>query len=315
MKKRLKYKKYKNIYLILLVIFTFVLDNYNENVIKNLDNNDGEKFSYFVNSYKYTFDKEYIYVGDDTDLEIISSINLMGGTVKIEDDMLRFYNWDYILDEFTLVRLDLSNFIVSNNTILLDSMIKYNDFISNIRGVNTNYKVFKNDREVTSGYITPGMVLKVYYNDNLVDSYNIIVNNFTEYLDMDKLNIKDNKYIIVNVSNVNSLVDNIDTSGNIFVYDKDNNLLENDDNLVTGFNLQIELSNDTYSYTIVVLGDVTGSGNIFIGDISKLYQYYKDTIEMDMCYVIAGDVTYDGVIEINDISKLYQYYKGTIDSL
>jgi len=36
---------------------------------------------------------------------------------------------------------------------------------------------------------------------------------------------------------------------------------------------------------------------------------------MDKCYILAGDVTNDGVIEINDISKLYQYFKKTIDSL
>ena len=63
------------------------------------------------------------------------------------------------------------------------------------------------------------------------------------------------------------------------------------------------------------MGDITGSGNIFIGDISKLYRYYKGLITLEEPYKIAGDVTYDGVIEINDIAKLYQYYKGIIKTL
>ena len=63
------------------------------------------------------------------------------------------------------------------------------------------------------------------------------------------------------------------------------------------------------------MGDITGSGNIFIGDISKLYRYYKGVLELDREYFLAGDVTYDNKISINDIAKLYQHYKGIISKL
>ena len=121
--------------------------------------------------------------------------------------------------------------------------------------------------------------------------------------------------IIKNISTVGELRREIETSGSINIYDKDGNTLEDSESLTTGSKVKIELSNDIYEYIVVIIGDVTGSGNVFIGDISKLYRYYKDLLEMEECYIIAGDVTYDGVIEINDIAKLYQYFKGVINSL
>ena len=155
------------------------------------------------------------------------------------------------------------------------------------------------------------MKIEFYHNDDIIDSYNIT----NDYLNLSKLKIKDDKYIIKNISTVESLKKEIDTSGNIIVQDKTGNKMEDKERLTTDSKVIITVSDKNYEYTVVILGDITSSGDIFIGDISKLYQYFKKTIEMDECYVIAGDVTYDGIIEINDIAKLYQYFKGTINSL
>ena len=69
------------------------------------------------------------------------------------------------------------------------------------------------------------------------------------------------------------------------------------------------------TYTLVVAGDVTGTGEVSIADVARLYQYYKKKIDMDRKYILAGDVTNDGQIEVNDVSKIYQYTKHKIDSL
>ena len=55
-------KKYKGIYLTFLVVISFILNNYN---VANLNKteNDGDLFSYYLNtSYYYSDDKLYIYV-------------------------------------------------------------------------------------------------------------------------------------------------------------------------------------------------------------------------------------------------------------
>jgi len=69
------------------------------------------------------------------------------------------------------------------------------------------------------------------------------------------------------------------------------------------------------TYIISVLGDVTGSGDIKVSDVAKMYQYVKNVIEMNNEYQIAADVTGDGSIKVNDVAKLYQYIKGNIESL
>ena len=155
------------------------------------------------------------------------------------------------------------------------------------------------------------MNLKLYYNDEEIFNYNIV----SDVIDLSKLNIKNNKYIISSISKVSDLKSKLNSKYIITVTDKDNNILTDNDYLKTNCKISIKLSNTNYEYIIVVMGDVTGSGNIFIGDISKLYRYYKGLITLEESYKIAGDVTYDGVIEINDISKLYQYYKGIIKTL
>jgi len=303
-------KKYKNIYLFFLIVLSIILTNYqNSNINKKNNSNEDNSLSYFISS-SYDMTKDYVYVKNDSD-EVIANKISSSSQVVVEDGKVRLYTWSYILEEWLIVRVDLGNLKVSNNNIILNNNIAYNDFISEIKTENATYKIFNNDIEITSGEITTGMKIKFYHNEDEIDEYDIT----DDYLNIEKLNIKDDKYIIKNVSTVGELKKEIDTSGNITIEDKDGNILDDNKYLTTASKVKITLADKNYDYTIVILGDVTGSGDIFIGDISKLYQYYKGTLEMDECYVIAGDITYDSIIEINDIAKLYQYYKGTINSL
>lgn len=308
---KIKTKKYKNIFLILLLIFAFTLDSYSDHVRKIENEQEENKLGYFLSDGKYEAKDGYIYVGDDNDIEILSNVTVTSANGKIEEGYLRFYQWNSVLVEFTLVRISFGNLLVEDKDIIISDNISYEEFISNLTLTNAIVKIYKGIEEVTEGNIESGMLLKIFYNDELVDSYSITDN----YLDISKLNIKDNKYVISNISTVLDIKNKINTSGSISVLDSDGNILTDDKNITTNSKIKIELSNKTYEYTIVVLGDVTGSGDIFIGDISKLYQYYKGLIEMDECYVIAGDVTYDGIIDISDVAKLYQYHKEIISSL
>lgn len=307
-------KKYKNIYLIFLIVISFTLSNYQKYINMNNIDKDNDKensISFIVSNDKYdVFTKGYAYVKNDTDLVIQSNVGIISYRTVVEDDMLNFYKWNTPDYSYPIIRLDFKNLIVTDNKIAITKNISYEEFKENII-TNTSYKILNNEVEVQEGFITSGMTLKIYYNEEEIDSYNII----DEYLNLDKLNIKNNKYIIKNISTVENLKKDINTTGNIIVLDKDGKKLNDADKITTNSKIKIELPTATYNYTIVVIGDVTGSGDIFIGDISKLYQYYKKIITMEECYIIAGDVTYDNEIEINDIAKLYQYSKGTINSL
>ena len=298
-------KKYKNIYLVFLLVISVILSNYQKYTINNNNKTKEEQLSYFINYSKYDLSKDYVYVGDDSDFEILSNISISSATGKIEEDKLIFHQWDIIYYEATLVRINFNLLKINDKNIIINDGITYEEFVSNITTTNATYKIFNENEEITSGNIQSGMQIKIYYNEEELDYYNII----SEYINLDKLTIKDNKYIIKNISTVENLKKDVNTNANIIIQDKDG------DYITTNSKLKISSSNNNYEYTIVVIGDITGSGDIFIGDVSKLYQYYKKTIAMEECYIIAGDVTYDNIIEINDIAKLYQYYKGTINSL
>lgn len=305
-----KTKKYKNIFLILLVIFTFVLDNYNSYIREN-KNKEEDKISYYQSLGKYTEKNDYIYVGTDPDTLILSNIFVNSTKGVIEDGYIKFYQWDYVIKEFLLGRISFENLKVSGKTIVIKKNTTYDEFIKNIKTQNTTFKIFKDNIEITSGNISDGTQLKIYNGEDLLDTYYIT----DDYIDLSNIKVKDNKYIITNLSSVLNFKKIIDTSGIITIYDKNGNVLKDNNNIRTNSKIKIELSNKSYEYTVVVLGDITGSGDIFIGDISKLYQYYKNVTNMDECYILAGDVTYDGKISEEDIDKLYKYYKGLINSL
>lgn len=308
-------KKYKNIALIFLVVISFTLSNY-QKYINNQENNKEEEkqqIGYFVAVDKYdVFNKGYAYVKDDNDFEIQSNARLLSYETKVEGDTLNFYKWPDIPDySYPIIRLSFKNYIIVGNNIAINNESSYEEFVNNIIITNATYKLFDNEIEITEGKIKKGMQLKIYYNEELVDYYDVI----DEYFSTDNLNIKENTYLINKVSTVSNLKNKINTNGEVTILNKEGNILKDTDYITTNSKIKIELQNNTYEYTIVVPGDITGSGDIFIGDISKLYQYYKKIITMEKCYIIAGDVTYDNEIEINDIAKLYQYSKGIIDSL
>lgn len=287
------------------------------NKFKNFeDTNINYRLMYFIDtikisSDKYDLKKEYLFVGSDSNDEIINNITTDYASFEIINNVLYVKYNNQTLRSYPLVRVISNNLLIDNNYIIIDNTMEYNDFTNKFNVINGSYKIFNNNIEVINDKILSGMNLKIYYNDNEVFNYNIV----NDTIDLSNLNIKDNKYIISSLSKVSDLKSKLNSQYNIIVTDKDNNILSDDDYLETNSRININYSNNNYEYTIVVMGDITGSGSIFIGDISKLYRYYKGVISLDEPFVIAGDVTYDGVIEINDIAKLYQYYKGVINSL
>ena len=57
----------------------------------------------------------------------------------------------------------------------------------------------------------------------------------------------------------------------------------------TGDKVKIYLDSTLVSeYDVIIKGDLTGDGETKIGDIAKLYQYFKNVISMDECYIKTG---------------------------
>lgn len=291
---------------------------YQENNLPTLkiDNTNNLKPMYFVtenvtiSSNVYDLNNIYLYVESSSNEEIKNNITIDNGTLEIIGDNLNVKYNEQILRTYPLIRTNYGSIKKENKTLILKKDYTYEELISNVTITNATYKVLNNDEEVTSGNITSNMKFNIYFNNYIIDSFTLIRNETTSDIDISNLTIKEDKYIIENITTVSSFITKLNTS-NIVIKDKNNNELKDTDSITTSSKVTI----NNKEYTFVILGDITGSGNIFIGDISKLYRYYKGVLELDREYFLAGDVTYDNKISINDVAKLYQYYKGIISKL
>lgn len=267
--------------------------------------------------YKVNASEGYVYTKNDIATEkILNNISLNYGEKIIENNKLLIKYKGKLVKEFEIKNIDFGDLTSGNGFVIISNDINYDDFIKNITvSEGLTYKIFNGSKEIANGNILPGMTLKVYYNNELIDTYKIT----DEYLDLSLLNVIQDKGIIKNLllgTNVGTFKEKISTSGTITIVDKDNAILIDDKLIATGSKVKIELPSQTYEYTIAVKGDVTGTGKISIADIAKSYQYLKKKIDMEECYKEAGNVVgTDEEIKINDVAKLYQYVKKKINSL
>ncbi len=80
------------------------------------------------------------------------------------------------IKEFNIIGLLSDKYKAINNKIELDDKedISYDSFISNIKELGVNYKIFDNNTEIKAGKIKSGMDLKVYLDNDIIDSYKIL---------------------------------------------------------------------------------------------------------------------------------------------
>ena len=71
-------------------------------------------------------------------------------------------------------------------------------------------------------------------------------------------------------------------------------------------------SNMTLDVKLHLIGDVTGDGNVNMGDISKLYAHIRNTAPITDAYqLLCGNATDDNTVNMGDISAIYSHIKGT----
>ena len=217
------------------------------------------------------------------------------------------YNND-VLKTFDILGLDFGNNQIVNKIIRLENgEIDYTEFTNKLTPIGVTYKIYNDNEEVASGNIEEGMVLKVYYNEEEIDSYTFSSN----FINVSQLEIK-NENMIYNLSagtKVKDIKNNIYTNGEVKLYKETTELTETD-KVGTGTKVIITLSNEVVEYEISIRGDTTGDGEVSISDVSKLYKYVKGKQEMSEVYKESARILNNDNITISNVSKLYKYIKG-----
>ena len=89
------------------------------------------------------------------------------------------------------------------------------------------------------------------------------------------------------------------------ITDKKNTTLENTAKAATGYIFIDKTYNKTY--TVAVLGDVNGDGEIKATDYAKIKNYIMEEITLDEVQKLAADVNEDGEVRATDYAKIKNY--------
>ncbi|MBE6158717.1 MAG: hypothetical protein E7159_02710 [Firmicutes bacterium] len=133
---------------------------------------------------------------------------------------------------------------------------------------------------------------------------------YEDILESNEYEIVDRTIIAVPTTNelkVEEFVSKFDSLKRIEIYDLNNRKFNNNDSVGTGYTLKT--SNLTYN--IIVLGDVTGDGQVSLGDVAKTYNSYRGKANLDNNYLEAGKVTRGSKLALGDVAKLYNFYRGS----
>lgn len=121
--------------------------------------------------------------------------------------------------------------------------------------------------------------------------------------------IKSEKYLIgegfiskiIPGTTIQELKTNVEASKDIIVKDKNGNALGENDKLSTGMTLQV---GDTLQLTIIVTGDIDGTGEISLTDLAQLKLHYIEKEPLTGASLKAADINSDGKITITDLAQL-----------
>lgn len=273
-------------------------------------------YDFATENYIYSKENNYIYTKSDTSSEVILSNIVLPSelTAEISNDKLIISYSEEELLEINIINIVSTKYTLLENIMYIESNLSYDNLMNTIilNGVST--KIYDGDNEITSGVISEGYKLRVYYEDTLLEEYTFN----EEYLMINNLNVDDTNKIIKRVvlgSDYETLVSNIVTTGSISVKDKNGNVINNSDKVKTGDVIEINMNSGTYKYTVSVLGDINGNGTGDLGDVALLYRYLKGKTELELYQIVAGDVINNGSIKVNDVARIYRYVKGKITSM
>lgn len=250
-------------------------------------------------------DNNKVYVSNKTHDNIVDSLVVTNGKPSILNNKIIITNDNITYGELQMLSIDLGILNETNKIIVISEPVPYNTFISNINlDTELNYKILKNNIEIKEGNIEKNMVLKIYYGNIEVDTFDII----DEYLYFDESIYvdEDNKYIpnISLKSKVNDIISKINTNGSIKIIDNKDKELTDNDLIGTGSKITIKLSTKTYEYTVYIYGDIDGDGKLNLSDIMKIANFnYKNKDSLNGVYLKAADYDQNGQYNLQDVMK------------
>lgn len=177
--------------------------------------------------------------------------------------------------------------------------VKYTSDKTSVATVDENGKV----KGVASG--TANITLKSLDDSSVIAKIKVTVTNIQ--LDFGTLNVdEENSLIRLNPeTKVSSVLNQITTSGTIGIKNYKNVTLTNDKLVGTGSVVAITVSGSTVNYTVIVMGDVTGSGKVGTGSLIKLANHdFVGGIINESYFLKAADLNGDNKVSFSDVMKL-----------
>ena len=275
--------------------------------------NDEVLAEYLIIGYSsdvYDLTKEYIYTGINS--FDINNINVMNMTKEIKDNKL-LLKYENILEEYSIINFNIKDFKVKNKNIFLyyKSTVTYDEFTSSITTIGVTYKIYNDNQEIIDGNLVEGMVLKIYFNDSLLDEYSLL-NEYYKFSEL--LNVDETQKLIYKLKEGTTLAklsSLIDTSGEIKIQNISSEYIRENDNVGTKYKLIIEFSKTRLEYTLSIAGDVTCDGIVNIADVLKIADHTITEDVLDEIEVLSAEVTKDSNLNIADVLKIADY---TIDN-
>ena len=300
-------------------VYSIKVTSEDGNVENTYNLNIYREYEFNTNRYVYNKEDNYIYTGNDTGETIINNLEILDNDLSYNiknNKLCVIYGDDEELLCINIISFS-TRYSIVNKVIYIDNNLTYQGLLDTITSEGIEYKLFDNDENEITDYstiINNNYKLNLYYNNKLLDSYSLI----NEYLHVDEsLIIDDESKMIKRLkikSTVGELKEKFDTNGSIKVT-YDGNEVSDTELVKSGEKLIITIGNTTVTYTLSVLGDVTGDGIIDIDDIGILYRYFLGKRSLSNYSVAAGEITSDGMIDIDDVGILYRYFLGKRSSL
>jgi len=271
--------------------------------------------------YLHNKEKNYLYVANAKSEEIINNLEKLEDNLSYritnENKLEIIYGNNEVVASVNIVSFS-TEFNIVDNSIYIESGLTYANIIDKIKSDKLIIKVLDVEgNEISSGTgINETHKLALYYNEEqLGKTYKFKINGLK--ID-DSLIIDDEIKVIKRLPlgmTYNTLKGMFDTTGEISIVSQNETITDMFDIIKTGDKISVKLSNETITYTLSVLGDLTGDGKIKVTDVDKLYRGLKGRKELTDIEIAAGDIINDGGIKVTDVDKLYRYLKGKITSL
>ena len=275
-----------------------------------------------ISSEKYDLDNEYIYLGRNKELDD-SKIDVLNCKTSIEDNKLVIKYNEIIIDEYVLLSISFNDLNVDGSVIMLDDTMAYDNFINNIEvSDGIIYKIYNGNDIVTSGDVTGGMNIKIYYGDKEIDMYSIsdyslVIGSKLEVDEGNKNIISDDDEV-----SVTNFLNEITVTGlnvKLVVTSNSGVTKKNTDYIGTG-DIFTTYVNDVKKeqYTLVIIGDTSGDGKINSLDLIQLRKHiveYKNpntgVIEVQTgIYKDALDISGDGNVNSLDLVRMRKRIVG-----